>query len=101
VLGGGLFHYVDTATTKTFAGPQIRVVSDPDLGTLVSVTLHTSPIATTSFTVLLPIVNLDATHPVEPVKTEGITTTRFIFIPPPPGQRQFYAVTPLTGSASL
>ena len=82
-----------------FNGPQIRVVSNPDLGMLVSVTLSVSAVAETTFTVLLPAVLVDAVHPVEPVQTEGITTNHLLF--PPFGQKEFYKVIPLTGSASL
>jgi hypothetical protein len=96
-----LFHYLDIAGPKTFTGPQIRVVSVPDLGTLVSVTLNVSlPIAETTFTVLLPAFLLDPPiFPVAPVHTEGITTLHHLF--PPFGQKEFYTVTPLNGSASL
>ena len=97
--GPGVFHYVDIGGPKTFTGPQIRVVPVPDLGALVSVTLSISPIAETTFTVLLPVVVLDATHPIEPVHTDGITTHHLLF--PPFGQKEFYTVTPLNGSASL
>ena len=51
--------------------PQIRVVPNPDVGTLVSVTLSVSPVAQTTFMVLLPAVLVDTAHPVEPVSTEG------------------------------
>jgi hypothetical protein len=96
----GLFHYVDIHGAKTFTGPQIRVVPVPDLGTLVSVTLNVSPIAETTFTVLLPALLLDPpVFPVSPVHTEGITTLHHLF--PPFGQKEFYTVTPLNGSASL
>jgi len=82
---------------KTFTGPQIRLVAVPDLGTLASVTLHVTPIAEITFTVLLPTVVLDP--PIEPVHTDGITTHHLLF--PPFGQKEFYTVTPLNGSASL
>jgi hypothetical protein len=97
----GLFHYLDIHGPKTFTGPQIRVVPVPDLGTLVSVTLNVSlPIAETTFTVLLPALLLDPpVFPVAPVHTEGITTLHHLF--PPFGQKEFYTVTPLNGSASL
>jgi hypothetical protein len=85
--------------TLVFTGTQIRVVSNPDLGTVVSVTLSVSPVAETTFTVLLPTVVLDATHPIEPVQTEGISTNHLLF--PPLGQKEFYSVTPLTGVAGL
>ena len=95
----GVLHYVHPPLNLVFNGPQIRVVSNPDLGTLVSVTLSVSPVAETTFTVLLPAVLVDAAHPVEPVQTEGITTNHLLI--PPFGQKEFYHVTPLTGSASL
>jgi len=92
-----VFHYVDIGGPKTFTGPQIRLVPVPDLGTLASVTLHITPIAEITFTVLLPTVVLDP--PIEPIQTDGITTHHLLF--PPFGQKEFYTVTPLTGSASL
>jgi len=97
--GPGTLHYVHPPMSLAFNGPQIRVVANPDLGTLVSVTLSVSPVAETTFTVLLPTVVVDAAHPVEPVQTEGITTNHLLF--PPLGQKEFYAVTPLTGVAAL
>ena len=95
----GVLHYVTPPLNLVFNGPQIRVVSNPDLGMLVSVTLSVSAVAETTFTVLLPAVLVDAVHPVEPVQTEGITTNHLLF--PPFGQKEFYKVIPLTGSASL
>jgi hypothetical protein len=95
----GVLHYVDVVGPKTFSGAQIRVVPERDLGTLVSVTLNVSPVAETTFTVLLPAAVLDAAHPVEPVQTDGFTTHHLLF--PPLGQKAFYTVTPLVGSASL
>jgi len=97
--GPGVLHYIHPPMNLVFTGPQIRVVTNPDLGTLVSVTLSVSPVAETTFTVLLPALVVDAAHPVEPVQTEGITTNHLLF--PPLGQKEFYAVTPLTGSAAL
>jgi hypothetical protein len=68
---------------------------------LVSVTVHlTIDSGSTTFTVLLPAVVLDSTHPVEPVHTDGVTTLHRL-LPPVLGQKEFYTVTPLTGSASL
>jgi hypothetical protein len=54
--GPGVLHYVHPPMNLVFNGPQIRVVANPDLGTLVSVTLSVSPVAQTTFTVLLPVV---------------------------------------------
>src|SRR6516165_2118922 len=70
--GLGVLHYIHPPMNLVFNGPQIRVVANPDLGTLVG--LSVSPVAETTFTVLLPAVVVDAAHPVEPVQTEGITT---------------------------
>jgi hypothetical protein len=97
--GPGAFHYVHPPMNQIFNGPQIRLVPVPDLGTLASVTLSVSPIAESTFTVLLPTVLVDVAHPVEPVHTDGITTNHLLF--PPLGQKEFYTVTPLTGSAHL
>jgi hypothetical protein len=99
-LGGGHFHFQNGSTNLNFAGPQIRVVPNPDLGTLVSVTVHlTIDSGSTTFTVLLPVVEVDGTHPVEPVHTDGITTLHRLL--PGLGQKEFYTVTALAGSASL
>jgi hypothetical protein len=97
--GPGVLHYVHAPLNLIFNGPHIRVVPVADLGTLVSVTLSVSPVAESTFTVLLPAVLVDAAHPVEPVHTDGITTNHLLF--PPLGQKEFYTVTPLTGSAHL
>ena len=93
--GVGTFHYVHLLTNLTFAGPAIRVVPNPDRGTLVSVTLSVSPVAETTFTVLLPATVVDAALPVATVHTEGISTNHLLF--PPLGQKEFYTVTPLNG----
>jgi hypothetical protein len=100
VGGGGVFHYVGPpGPPKTFNGAQIHVLAAPPLGRLVSVVLEVTPVAEIVFTVLLPDVQLDAAHPVEPVHTDGITTHRLLF--PPFGQKEHYSVTALSGSAKL
>ncbi len=81
-----------------FNGSQIRVVSNSDPGMLVGVTLSVRPVVETTFTVLLPAVLVDAAHPVEPVQTEAIATNHPLF---PRWVKEFYPVTPLTGSVSL
>jgi hypothetical protein len=98
--GPGVFHYVGPpGPPKTFNGPQIHVLPAPPLGRLVSVVLEVTPVAEIVFTVLLPDVQVDAAHPVEPVHTDGITTHRLLF--PPLGQKEHYGVTLLNGSAKL
>jgi len=95
----GVFHYLDITGPRTFTGPQIRAVPNDDLGMLISVTLNLGPVAETTLTVLLPAVVLDATHLVEPVLTSANISHRLLN--PPRGQKQFYTVIPLSGSATL
>lgn len=72
---------------------------------MVSVTiLPTVGTGSTTFTVLLPRVNLPtppALPTLVPVTTEGVTAVhRFSVFPPlQHGQREFYTVTPLQGTA--
>ncbi len=78
-----------------------------DIGTLVSVTIiRTVDTGSTSFTVLLPRVNIVQQGPVSsaPVWTRGIRTAHAgPFSPPFPfghGEQDFYTVIELTGTAS-
>jgi hypothetical protein len=63
---------------RDFTGSEIRVAEVPDLGTLVSVTIHMMvDSGSTTFTVLLPRVNLPAPLALPaavPVTTDGVTT---------------------------
>ena len=107
VGAGGLAHlsYQDAHRALQFTGDQIRKVDVPDLGTVVSVTLSlTVDAGSTTFSVLIPQVNLDNQHGNSaPVRTEGITTHhRFSIVPQLlRGQLETYHVTPLHGTASL
>jgi hypothetical protein len=104
-VAGPHLHYHLGPVIRDFTGSEIRVVEVPDLGTLVSVTiLLTVDSGSTTFTVLLPRVNLPAPPALPalvPVTTEGITTGhRFSVFPPlQHGQQEFYTVTPLQGTA--
>ena len=104
-VAGPHLHYHQGPVIRDFSGSEIRVVEIPDLGTLVSVTiLLTVDSGSTTFTVLLPRVNLPAPPALPslvPVTTEGITTVhRFSVLPPlQHGQQEFYTVTPLQGTA--
>ncbi len=96
------FVYRDGADTLSFEGDEIRT-SDTEIGTLVTVTIvQTVDTGSTSFTVLVPRVNLDETGRA-PVVTEGITTDhRFSVIPAfETGQMETYRVGRLSGTASL
>jgi hypothetical protein len=93
------FTYQDQQQTLNFSGNQIRSV-ESDVGTLVSVTIRlTVDSGGVSFSVLLPRVNLPGEQSV-PISTDGITTLHKFSVIPVTGQRDFYTVTPLTGSAA-
>jgi hypothetical protein len=94
--------YQDGARSLNFAGNEIRLV-ECDLGTLVSVTImRTIDAGSTSFSLLVPRVNLSAPFTSVPVSTEAVTTHHAFAIVPAfnHGQRDFYDVTPLHGTAS-
>jgi len=100
------FTYHDSHRTLSFHGAEIRSVNVPDLGTLVSVTIVlTVDTGSTTFTVLLPRVNIVSQGPLTsvPVSTEGITTVHAGPIGPPfgHGQEEFYTAIPLTGTAAF
>jgi len=102
---GPHFHYSNGFHVRDFSGGEIRSVNVPDIGTLVSVTLQlTVDSGSTSFTVLLPRVNLPAPPALPafvPVATDGITTIHHLSLVPgfQHGQQDFYTVTPLSGAA--
>ena len=97
--------YYDSHRTLSFHGNEIRNLNLPDLGTLLSVTIvPTVDTGSTTFTVLLPRVNIVAQGPFTsvPVSTEGIRTVHAGPFGPPfgHGQEEFYSITPLTGTAA-
>lgn len=105
-VAGPNLHYHQGPVVQAFAGKDIRVAEVPDLGTLVSVTIHmTIDSGSTTFTLLLPRVNLPAPPALPaavPVTTDGITTLhRFsTVLALQHGQQETYTVTPLQGTAS-
>ena len=105
-VAGPSLHYHQGPVVQDFTGKDIRVVEVPDLGTSVSVTIHmTVDSGSTTFTMLLPIVNLPAPPALPaavPVTADGITTLhRFsTVLALQHGQQEFYTVTPLQGTAS-
>ena len=97
------FSYHDTHHTLQFSGDQIRTV-DTEIGTLVTVTIQlTVDSGSTTFSLLLPSVNLNQPHTVAHIKTEGITTLhKFSLIPAlNQGQTELYTVAKLTGTAQF
>jgi len=93
--------YQDPVRSLSFTGDEIRRV-EGDLGAVVSVTIvRTVDSGSTSFSLLVPHVNVAPFGSVS-ISTEGITTHHAFSIVPAlnRGQRDFYHVTPLHGTAS-
>ena len=96
------FTYQDANGSQSFSGDQITVTQTP-IGDVVTVTIRrTIDTGSTSFSVLIPTVNLVGPGQAAPVSTEGITTIhRFSVIPAfDQGQTELYQVTPLSGTAN-
>jgi len=95
------FTYHSTSQTLSFVGDQIQTTQSP-LGTLVTVFIfRTIDGPSTSFTLLVPRVNLNSGEHLQ-ITTEGITTMHQFSIFPPQnhGQRDHYVVHALHGTAS-
>ena len=96
------FDYQDAAQAHSFEGDQIRTATT-EIGMLVTVTLHRSiDRGSTTFTLLVPTVNLGLSQQA-PITTLGVTTIhRFSPVPAfNQGQTELYRVTPLAGTASF
>jgi hypothetical protein len=95
------FSLQDAQGLHTFSGDQINVTATP-IGSLVTVTVRrTVDTGSTSFSVLIPTVNLTAPGVPASISTEGVTTVhRFSVIPAfNRGQTELYTFTPLSGTA--
>jgi len=95
------FSYQDPTRSLSFSGDEIRKM-EGDLATVVSVTIvRTVDAGSTSFSLLVPHVNV-APFGSAHIRTEGITTHHAFSIVPAlnRGQRDFYHVVALHGSAS-
>jgi hypothetical protein len=98
--GKATLTYQDAHQTLSFRGDEIRTV-ETEIGTLVSVYVsRTVDRGSTTFSILIPTINLDATR-VSPVATRGITTIhKFSMIPAfNTGQTEIYSTTLLRGTA--
>ena len=96
------FDYQDAHQTLHFKGDEIRTI-ELEIGTLVTVTIRlTVDSGSTSFSLLLPQVNLDQTKQAH-ITTEGITTLHRLSLVPQfnQGQTELYTVTQLTGTAQF
>jgi len=94
------FEYQDATQTLIFPENEIRTATS-EIGTLVTVTIRkTVDSGSTSFTLLVPTVNLEQTNQAT-ISTVGITTLhRFSLVPSfNRGQTELYTVTALTGTA--
>ncbi|SFH28238.1 hypothetical protein SAMN05216299_10532 [Nitrosospira sp. Nsp14] len=93
------FTYQDLQQTLNFSGAEIGQ-ADNEIGTLVTVTIRmTVDTGGTTFRILLPRINIPGEQMVS-VRTIGITTLHRFSIVPASGQRDFFTVTRLSGSAS-
>ncbi len=95
--------YQNRKKTLNFTGDEIRTVGT-EIGTLVSVSIvKTVDTGSTSFSLLLPAVNLDEITLQAPIKIQGIVTEhKFSMIPTfNKGQRDNYKFVPLDGKAKF
>ena len=95
--------YEDGTRTLSFTGNQIREAKT-EMGTLVSVTIRmTIDTGSTTFTLLVPTVNLASPSSPAQVKTYGITTVHKFSVVPAAnrGQTELYTITELSGTAAL
>jgi hypothetical protein len=101
--GGPNLWYQDALRLVSFSGDEVRVVEHPDIGTLVSVTIFiTVDSGSTSFTMLLPRVNLPpAALSSAPVSIVGISTAHHFSLIPSfsNGQQDYYGTVLLDGTA--
>lgn len=106
IVGGrGPLHlvYQDAFRSLAFYGEEVRIVEVADLGTVVSVTIvRTVDTGYTSFSLLVPDVDLPTDQSSVSINTEGITTVHRIFVAlighP---QSETYTVTSLSGTAAV
>jgi hypothetical protein len=101
ISGKPLFNYHEGAVVKNFSGDEIQT-AETILGNLVTVFIvRTVDTGSTTFTLLIPSINLPASNSAH-IATEGITTLhKFSIVGPHTGQREFYTVHPLQGTASF
>ncbi|MEP7121556.1 MAG: hypothetical protein ABJE95_11620 [Byssovorax sp.] len=98
--GKAHFNYHDAHQTLSFRGDEIRTV-ETEIGTLVSVFIkRTVDLGSTTFSILIPTTNLDATR-TAPIATRGITTIhKFSIIQAfNHGQTEIYSTVILNGTA--
>lgn len=95
--------YQDAHLSQGFYGDEVRTVDVADLGTVVSVTLvMTVDIGSTTFSLLVPDVQLPEEQNSVFIYTDGISTVHRAFagLPGHP-QSETYTVTALSGTAAV
>jgi len=97
--GGPTFTF-DDGQVKTFRGPEVRVLQT-EIGNLVSVTLQLSvDTGSTSYSVLIPIIDLPNAQANQKFHTAGIKTVHKTFLSSPPQTLiESYHVDKLEGTA--
>lgn len=102
--GRGPLHlvYQDAFRSLAFYGDEVRTVEMPDLGTVVSVTItETADTGSTSFSLLLPDVDLRSDQNSVFIHTGAITTAHRVFVTQiGRPQSETYTVTPMDGRAA-
>ena len=96
------FQYHDQSQTLQVSGDQIRTL-DSEIGALVTITLRLTPdLGSTSFTLMVPRVNLGQSREAQ-ITTFWVTTLHRVSIAPQldRGQIEHYTVTDLFGTATL
>jgi len=102
-LGSLIVVYQDAHRSQSFFSNQVRTVKVDDLGMIVSVTLVESvDTGSTTFSLLVPDVQLPDQQTSVFIRTEGITTVHRVFVAlighP---QSETYTVTALDGTAAV
>lgn len=98
--GQPIFTFHDSSQNRTFTGSEIQSV-DTEAGTMVSVVTHmTIDTGSTTFSVLIPRVNLGAAESLN-ITTYGITALHRFSILPLQGQLDLYTTHQLQGTASF
>jgi hypothetical protein len=95
------FSFQDAQGSQSFTGAQIDV-AETSIGQVVTVIIrHTVDSGSTSFSLLIPTVNLTAVGQQAQIQTDGITTVhRFsVLRAADRGQIELYQFTPMSGTA--
>jgi hypothetical protein len=102
ILGGPILSYRDDQKSLSFRGEEI-MISETELGELITVTLETIPdLKTVTFSLILPIVTVMPQSGGIRIKVPGITTTNPTTIAgPPPGPQKLYSIVNLRGTAQF